>query len=79
MSREDRSDPNDQEEDDSFRKGFEQHEMNDLARDLGLSKKASELLASRLNQKKLLEKEHSRKSYKGKVLPSYYDCMFTVW
>ena len=43
-------------EDDSVRKGFDQHEIHDLARDLGLSKKASELLASRLNEKILLEK-----------------------
>ena len=42
-------------EDDSVRKGFDQHELNDLARDLGLSKKASELLASRLYEKNLLE------------------------
>ncbi|XP_069623312.1 uncharacterized protein [Ranitomeya imitator] len=40
---------------DSVRKGFDQHELNDLARELGLSKKASELLASRLNEKQLLE------------------------
>ncbi|GBO30867.1 hypothetical protein AVEN_218441-1 [Araneus ventricosus] len=49
-SGEDRSDPNDEDfeiEDDSVRNGFEQHELNDLARDLELSKKASELLASR--------------------------------
>lgn len=43
-------------EDDAARKGFDQNELNDLARDLGLSKKASELLASRLNEKNLLEK-----------------------
>ena len=43
-------------EDDSVRKGFNQHEINDLVLDLGLSKKASELLASRLNEKNLLEK-----------------------
>ncbi|GBN04250.1 hypothetical protein AVEN_269713-1 [Araneus ventricosus] len=43
-------------EDDSDRKGFEQHEFNDFARDLGLSKKASELLASKLHEKNLLEK-----------------------
>ena len=42
--------------DDSVRKGFHQHELSDLARDLGLSKKASELLASRLREKNLLEK-----------------------
>ncbi|KAK9696588.1 hypothetical protein QE152_g31482 [Popillia japonica] len=34
-------------EDDSVRKGFDQLELNDLARDLGLSIRASELLASR--------------------------------
>ncbi|GBL73283.1 hypothetical protein AVEN_159324-1 [Araneus ventricosus] len=46
---EDRSDPNDEDfeiEDDSVRKGFKQHELNDLARDFGLSEKASELIAS---------------------------------
>lgn len=56
---EDRSDINDEDfeiENNSVRKGFDQHELNDLARDLGLSKKASELLASRLNEKNLLEK-----------------------
>lgn len=55
----DESDSNDEDfeiEDDSVRKGFEQQELNDLVRDLGLSKKASELLASRLNEKNLLEK-----------------------
>ena len=35
-------------EDDSVRKEFDQHELSDLARDLGLSKKTSKLLASRL-------------------------------
>lgn len=57
-SGEDRSDPYDEDfeiEHDSVRKGFDQHELNDLARDLGLSKKASELLASRLHEKNLLE------------------------
>ncbi|GBM30355.1 hypothetical protein AVEN_21474-1 [Araneus ventricosus] len=41
-SGENRSDPNDEDfeiEDDSVRKGFEQHELNDFVRDLGLSKK----------------------------------------
>uniref|UniRef100_A0A6P7GL81 Uncharacterized protein LOC114333513 n=1 Tax=Diabrotica virgifera virgifera TaxID=50390 RepID=A0A6P7GL81_DIAVI len=55
----DESDSNDEDfeiEDDSVRKGFEQQELNDLVRDLELSKKASELLASRLNEKNLLEK-----------------------
>ncbi|GBM57445.1 hypothetical protein AVEN_24216-1 [Araneus ventricosus] len=55
-SGEDRSDTNDEDfeiEDNSVRKGFQQHELNDLARDLGLSEKASELLASRLHEKKL--------------------------
>ena len=37
-------------------KGFDQHELNDLERDLGLSEKASEILASRLNEKNLLER-----------------------
>lgn len=36
---------------------FNQNELNDLTRDLNLSKKASELLASRLNDKNLLEPE----------------------
>lgn len=55
---EERSDSNDADFDiheDSVRRGFDQHELNDLARDLGLSKKASEILASRLNEKNLLE------------------------
>lgn len=56
---EDRSDRSDEDfkgDDDTVRKGFNQHELNDLVRDLGLSKKASELLASRLHEKNLLEK-----------------------
>ena len=36
-------------------RGFDQHKLNDLACDLGLSKKASEILASRLDKKNLLE------------------------
>ena len=36
---------------------FNQHEINDLTRDLGLSKELSELLASRLDEKKLLQKD----------------------
>lgn len=36
---------------------FNQDELNDLIRDLNLSKEASELLASRLNDKNLLEQE----------------------
>lgn len=58
-STEDRSDSDDEDfevDNDSVRKGFNQHELNDLVRDLGLSKKASELLASRLQEKNLLEK-----------------------
>ena len=43
-------------EQNSVRKGFDQHELSDLAWNLGLSKKASEILASRLNEKNLLEK-----------------------
>lgn len=38
---------------------FGQRELNDLVRDLGLSKKAAELLASRLQEKHLLH--HSAK------------------
>ena len=34
---------------------FDQSELNDLVRDLGLSKESSELLASRLNEKNLLD------------------------
>ena len=55
---EERSDSNDADfkiHEDSVHRGFGQHEMNDLARDLGPSKKASEILASRLNEKNLLE------------------------
>ncbi|GBN58841.1 hypothetical protein AVEN_120876-1 [Araneus ventricosus] len=54
---EDRSDPKDEEfeiENYSVRKGFEQHGLNDLARDLRLFKQAK--LASRLHEKNLLEK-----------------------
>lgn len=38
-----------------YPKQFSQSELNDLVRDLGLSKKASELLASRLSEKHLLD------------------------
>ncbi|XP_070613747.1 uncharacterized protein [Erythrolamprus reginae] len=58
-SGEDQSDHNNEDfeiEDDSVRKGFQQYELNDLVRDLGISKEASELLASRLYEKNLLEK-----------------------
>jgi|SRR6218665_2476428 len=59
---EERSDSNDSNfifeiEDDSVRKGFDQHEKYEFVQDLGLSKKESELLASRLEEKNLLEKE----------------------
>lgn len=57
---EERSDSNDADfeiHEDSVRRGFDQHKLNDLARDLGLSKKASEILASRLNERNLLEQE----------------------
>ena len=40
----------------SVHRGFDQDELNDLAPDLGLSKKASEILAARLNEKNLLLK-----------------------
>ena len=43
-------------EDDSAHEGFNQHELNDLSWDLGLSKKALELLALRLNEKNFIEK-----------------------
>lgn len=36
---------------DSVRREFDQHDLNDLACNLGLSKKASEILALRLNDK----------------------------
>ncbi|GBM22550.1 hypothetical protein AVEN_183980-1 [Araneus ventricosus] len=54
-SDEDLSDSNDEDfeiENDSVRKGFEQHEVDDL----GLSKSAEQLLVSRLHEKNLLEK-----------------------
>ena len=44
-------------EQDSVRKGFDQPDISDLERDLGLSRKASEILASRLNEKNLLAKK----------------------
>ena len=53
-----RSDSNDADfeiHEDSVRRGFDQHELSDLGRDLSLSKKASEILASRLNEKNLFE------------------------
>lgn len=43
-------------EDDSIRKRFDQHELNDLVRHLGLSKKASELLGECL-KKNCLKRE----------------------
>ena len=55
---EERSDSNDADFDihqDPVRRGFDQHELNHFARNLGLSKKASEILSSRLNEKNLLE------------------------
>ena len=39
---------------DARERTFDQHELNDLVRDLRLSKELSELLASRLNEKSLL-------------------------
>ena len=42
---------------DSVCREFDQHKYNDLACDLGLSKKVSEIPASRLNEKSLLSKE----------------------
>ena len=42
-------------QEDSFCKGFVQPELDGLARDLDLSKKVSEILASRLNEKNFLE------------------------
>ena len=62
---EERSDSNDvdfEPREDSERRGFDQPELNDLARELPLSKKASEFLASRLNEKNLL-KNGGRVSY----------------
>jgi len=55
---EERSDSNDADfaiHEDPVRRGFDQHELNDLARDLGLSKEATEILASRLKENNLLE------------------------
>ena len=55
---EERSDSNDADFEihkDSVRRGLDQHELNDFTRDLGISKKASEILALRLNEKNLLE------------------------
>ena len=55
---EERSDSNDEDfeiDKDSVHREFDQRELNDLARNLGLSKKPSEVLASRLNEKNLLE------------------------
>ena len=49
---------------DSVRRGFDLHELNELARDLGLLRKASEILASRLNEKNLLE-QGVKESYFG--------------
>ena len=50
---------------------FSQTELNDLVRDLGLSKKAAEVLASRLQEKHLLDDSakvsHFRKRYQSFV------------
>lgn len=43
-------------EDDCVCKGFDQHELSDLTRDRAIEE-ASELLASRLREKNLLEKK----------------------
>ena len=40
---------------DSVRRRFDKHDLNDLACNLGLSKKVSEILALRLNKQNLLE------------------------
>ena len=46
----------------SARQQFSQPELNDLVRDLGLSKKAAEVLASRLKEKNLLDSS-AKESY----------------
>ena len=61
-------------EDDSVRKGFDQHELNDLARDLGLS----ELLASRLKEKNLLEKGAKYLWIGSRILPIQRKCISAV-
>ncbi|KAK3774889.1 hypothetical protein RRG08_007248 [Elysia crispata] len=55
---------------------FSQAELNDLVRDLGLSKKLSELLASRLKEKNLLKAETKVTFFRDreKNLLEFFDC-----
>ena len=48
------------------RENFNQAELNDLARDLGLSKELSELLVSRLKEKNILQKETNVTFYRNR-------------
>lgn len=53
-------------------RGFSQGELNDLIRDLNLSKKSAELLASRLKEKQCLQPEVNITSYRTReetILP----------
>lgn len=45
---------------------FNQEELSDLIRDLGLSKKSSELLASRLKEKHVLERKTKVTFYRNR-------------
>ncbi|CAH1113490.1 unnamed protein product [Psylliodes chrysocephalus] len=55
-------------------KCFSQNELDDLVRDLNLSKQASELLASRLKEKNLLSSDTKISFYRerDKELPRYF-------
>ncbi|XP_071052774.1 uncharacterized protein [Onthophagus taurus] len=62
------------EESSPTRKGFSQSELNDLIRDLNLSKKSAELLASRLKEKHCLHPGVSITSYRTRerdILPYF--------
>ena len=74
-------DGSDYEENMSTPQQFSQEELNDLIRDLKLSKLASELLASRLKEKKCLQagpKISAFRSREAKLLP-YFIYSWTIF
>jgi len=75
-------DGSDYEENMSTSQQFSQEELNDLVRDLKLSKQASELLASRLKEKKCLQvgaKISAFRSREAKLLPYFIEDEYIVY